>query len=162
MKTLRLTLLAVLAVVATGCLAGTGAPANLPNGRPLPAAWKVPDSRVVLEPPGLVNAAVESNAAYALCQSGVADCEPGAPTEIDLALVSDPDFATTDAKGAAKPRLKDTLVWVMVWRSFTCPPAQGPGNDRPQGSADETLCDKVALVDASTGEFVYSYLFPHE
>jgi hypothetical protein len=151
----------VLLLVAA-CVAGPGGVP--PAGRALPAPWTPKDSRITLRPPGPATTALKAVDAYALCKSGVADCDPSNPTEIDLAAATDPDFGTADAKGNFQQRLRGTLVWAIVWKGINCPPSAGGPLVDPsaEASAASGMCDKLALIDATSGEFLYSYLFPHE
>lgn len=166
MKTRLAVLSCVAIVILTACVA-PGVAANPPQGKALAVQLSPRNSNIVLAPPGTSSAKVTSTDAYRLCSTGVADCDPSTPTEIDLALATDPDFGPANAAGTVSPRLKNTVVWAVMWRGIVCPSGGGgktlaTQQPTPAASAAASLCDKFALIDATTGEFVYSYLYPHE
>jgi hypothetical protein len=160
-RTLRLRgLIAFAMFAASSCVSGSGA---APSGRPLPDNIAPAGTGVVLSPPGQSVAVVASADAFKLCSTGVADCDSSTPNEIDLAIADDPNFGTAGADGSIKRRLDRTLVWAIVWRAIDCPRGGGAltGATRaPEQSGPPPHCDKIAIVDAKTGAFVYTLLYP--
>lgn len=135
---------------------------------PLVTEWKIPDSGITLSPPGTLDPAVSHDAAYELCMNGVADCDPGQPSSIQLALASDSGSGQLDTSGNLVPLMDDTLVWAISWLGISCPPGSGgpavtpsPDGNAPAASI-QPLCDKIAFVDASSGKFIFTYLTGHE
>jgi hypothetical protein len=162
--TSRLLVIVGIALVFAGCSSGAGAP---PAAQNLAVPWSPKDSGISFAvPPATAKAAISDRDAYALCLKGAADCDPSTPTEISLALVTDPGFETTDASGKSLASLSNTLVWTIRWNGIACPPSAGGAHTlaTPTLATPEIppLCDKFALVDATSGAFIYSYVYPHE
>jgi hypothetical protein len=119
--------------------------------QPLAQARTYPTASISLAPPNGRIASVPATVAYDLCRTGVAACPDGQPTSAELASMTDASYDTT-------------LVWAFSWRNITCPPSSGgafvPGNSQPSASAAPTICDEVALVDATSGVFLITYTGP--
>lgn len=130
---------------------------SLPQGSILLVERVIADSSITLSPPGDVVPPISSDAAYKLCLTGVADCDPGNPTNIQLALITDPGSNMVQ---------KDTLVWAISWPGITCPPHSGPvvvtPSNAPVATPGQSLCDKVAFVDARSGNFIFTVSYGHQ
>jgi hypothetical protein len=96
-------------VIVAGCSRGGGVP-TAPAGKVLDTAIRPVGSTIELLPPDVSSATVTSQDAFRLCTNGVADCDASAPTDVVLALATDPDFGPADKAGTVTPRLKNTLV----------------------------------------------------
>ncbi len=130
---------------------------SLPQGSILLVERVIADSSITLSPPGNIVPPISSDAAYKLCLTGVADCDPGNPTNIELALITDP---------GSNMVTKDMLVWAISWLGITCPPHSGgvvitPSN-APVATPGQSLCDKVAFVDARSGNFIFTVSYGHQ
>ena len=131
-----------------------------PQGSSLVTKFSIPDSGITLSPPGNVFPGTTADAAYQLCLTpGGADCRPGTPTTIQLALITD------TSSTLVKP---GTLVWVMGWLGVTtCTPSLGPvgrnqpGNQSPVATPGQPLCDAYTFIDAQSGKFIFGYEGPH-
>ena len=162
------------ATVAPG--ASSGRAALSVADQPLAKARTYRTASITLAPPKVPVASVPATVAYDLCRSGVAACADGQPTSAELASMTDTSYGTTQADGTFNQTLNDTLVWAFSWRNITCPPNSGgafvPGNtgpsgtapvprsSEPSGTAATTICDEVAFVDATSGEFLITYIGP--
>jgi len=162
----------------TGCSApgGTVAPgassgraALSVSGEPLAGARTYPTAGITLAQPTVRVASVSATVAYDLCRTGVADCPDGQPTSAELASITDASHGTNSAGGTFRQLLNGTLVWVFSWRNITCPRSSGGGvsthasasiDAGPSGTAEPTICDEVAFVDATTGGFLFTYTGP--
>lgn len=144
-------LVLTLVVLLLGCEVGGGAI----TGSPLSAARTIPDTGITLSPPGTMTPAVSADRAYDLCRTHVADCDTGAPTAVELALMTD-----TGSNMVAK----DTLVWMFSWlRSDRCL-FSGGGNPAPNTPAitPKPICDKFAFIDARTDAFYFTDAVLHQ
>ena len=144
--------MAGLAVIA-GLIVGCGIP---PSGTARTVAWTVGDTNLTLAPPGgRGNMRLSSLDAYQRCLGG-ASCASGSPTAIELAVAIDPGTNIIPPEG--------TLVWAIEWLDIVCPPSRGGGpvvGPAPP-PADPGRCDEIALVDASTGVFLFTQTAPHD
>jgi hypothetical protein len=105
-----------------GCEVGVGPI----TGSPLAAVWTIPDTGITLSPPGTMVPIVSADRAYDLCRTHVAECDPGAPTAVQLALMTD-----TGSNMVAN----DTLVWVFSWLGSDGCSSSGGGNPAPNTPA---------------------------
>jgi len=141
--------LAVIAALVVGC----GIP---PPGTERSIAWTVGDTNLTLAPPGeRGNARLSSLDAYQRCLGG-ASCASGSPTAIELAIAIDPGTNIIPPDG--------TVVWAIEWLDIVCPPSSGGGpvvGPAPP-AADPGRCDEIALIDATTGVFLYTLTAPHD
>lgn len=128
-----------LALAACGASAS---PSSAPDGSPgaaqamsatITTETKIPGSGLILLPPGDVLPKVSSRAAYALCSTRIADCDPAIPTNIQLAFMRPDGIIVT----------KGTTVWAISWLGLGCPPNIGAGR-----------CDKYVFVDSQSGEYL--------
>ena len=121
------------------------------------------DPHITLYPPGKAVPSISSDSAYKLCLNGVADCLPQPPTAIELALATDAAFGTTSSAGVDTLTLKKTLVWAISWIGVSqCPTSGGGLGPRPTAPPVQPLCDRVAFVNASTGDFVFTVQYAHQ
>jgi hypothetical protein len=112
---------------------------------------------LTLSPPGNAVPKVTGDAAYELCLTGVAACLPGRPTAIELALATDTAYGTVSSAGTLTLTLTNTLVWAISWiGSDECVFSGGGVGPRPSAPPTQPLCDQVALVNATTGDFIFS------
>ena len=83
--------------------------------------------------------------------------------------MTDTSYGTTQPDGTFRQTLNDTLVWAFSWRNITCPASSGGGVSShppapidvgPSGTAEPTVCDEVAFVDATSGVFLFTYTGP--
>jgi hypothetical protein len=130
-----------------------------PHGTALTAAFTIPDSGITLSPPGDAVPRISSDAAYELCRTpGGASCQPGLPTSIELALITD------TGSTLVKP---NTLVWAMGWLGVTtCISGGGapttPGNPSPSATpGPPALCDAYNFIDAQSGKYIFGMSGPH-
>ena len=128
------------------------------------------DTGITLTPPGDLVPSISSDAAYATCLTGVADCAASSPTAIQLALATDTGSGQLDANGNLQLTLNKTLVWAISWRGISCPPHSGgpalhtsmsSGSGTPAATA-QALCDEVAFIDAGSGKFYFTTTGPHQ
>lgn len=123
-----------------------------PAGTRVTAALTIPQSGITLSPPGDRVPATSSDAAYELCLTpGGASCQPGPPTSIQLALITD------TRSTLVKP---GTLVWAIGWLGVTtCFNSGGgvgkPGNQSPVPTPGQALCDAYTFIDAHSGKFIF-------
>jgi hypothetical protein len=121
------------------------------------------DPNITLYPPGKAVPSISSDAAYRLCLNGVADCLPQPPTAIELALVTDTAYGTTSSAGVDTLTLKKTLVWAISWIGVSqCPTSGGGFGPQPTAPPVQPLCDRVAFVNARTGDFVFTVQYAHQ
>jgi len=153
-RTWRLALAVPALLLAAGC-------ATPPAGVARTEVWSIPDTGMTLAPPGAVSPTISSAAAYAQCLTGAAGCASGPPTRIELTMVTDTGTNMIDPDGS--------VVWAIEWIAIPCPLGRGgglhiPGSSEPTPTPQPTpqpLCDEIALVDARSGSFVYTYTGPH-
>lgn len=133
------------ALLLIGCEAGVGPI----SGSPLSAVRTIPDTGITLSPPGTMTPTVSADRAYDLCRTHVADCDPGAPTAVELAVMTD-----TGSNMVAN----DTLVWVFSWLGSGGCVFSGGGNPAPNTPAvtPKPICDKFAFIDARTDSFYFT------
>jgi hypothetical protein len=148
-------------LVVMGCVA---------QGTALSVEWKIADSGITLFPPNNAAPTISSDSAYKLCLSGVAACDPGNPTKIQLALATDTGSGQLDPSGNLIPLMNNRLVWAISWLGIRCPPSSGGAlvvTPSPLGTTTpvattQPLCDTVAFVDAHSGAFIFTYTGPHQ
>jgi hypothetical protein len=169
-------LLLALILVVIGCIAQRGAATpsiegSTPpiQGSPLLSEWKVSDYITFVSSRQRRPYDLQRRHVQKLCLSGVADCNPDTPTEVQLALATDTQYAQADSNGNLTLLVHNTLVWAISWLGIPCPRGNGGPVVTPStAGADatmaptQTLCDKVAFVDARSGKFIYTYLLPHQ
>jgi hypothetical protein len=140
---------AVTAVLLIGCVVP-------PSGNERSVAWTVGDTGLTLAPPGdRGNVRLSGLDAYARCLGG-ASCAGGSPTAIELAVAIDPGTNLIPPGG--------TVVWAIEWLDIVCPPSRGGGpviGPQPP-AAPPGRCDEIALVDATTGVFLFTQTAPHD
>ncbi len=159
----------LLVVATNGGLAKPGSVAPT-QGTTLSVEWKIADSGITLSPPNNAVPTISSDSAYKLCLSGVAACDPGNPTKIQLALATDTGSGQLDPSGNLIPLMNNRLVWAISWLGIRCPPSSGGalvvtpsslGTTTPVATT-QPLCDTVAFVDAHSGAFIFTYTGPHQ
>lgn len=158
--------LGVLCLAVIGCVGGSGGNPSLSNDRvaTLSASEKLGNSGVTLDPPGLVAAKLDAQAAFAVCTSGRAPCPPTSPTTARLAIASDAGPGTADANGKVTLVMNKRLVWAISWSDIECRFRGGglvDSSAQPVESAP-SRCETVAFVDAGTGEFLYEVTYDRQ
>jgi hypothetical protein len=150
-------------IILIGCLA--------PRGERLASEWKLAGTGITLFPPGDAVPSISSDAAYALCLKGVADCDRASPTAINLALATDIHSGELDANGKLHLTLDKTLVWAISWLgNATCFHGGGaptletppPSPSSPPTPTASPQCDKIAFIDAKSGRFYFTESAGHQ
>ena len=111
---------------------------------------------LTLDPPGLERAVVSPSQAFSRCQQGDAVCPTGSAPATQLALASSDSTGTALPNGRLQPSMSKRLVYVFTWDSQPCLRAGGP----PGATRSPQTCTFLNLVDAKTGEAVYSVVTP--
>lgn len=128
-----------------------------PSGNERAVAWTVADTGLTLAPPGdRASVRLSSLDAYQRCIGGQASCGDGSPTAIELALAVDPGTNLIARAG--------TVVWAIEWLDVPCPRGGGGGLVVGSGppEASPGRCDEIAVVDANTGDFLFTQIGPHD
>lgn len=137
--------------------------AAMPTATVVTTTRTLGDPHITLSPPGSVVPEISSDAAYKLCLNGVADCFPEPPTAIELARVTDTAYGTTSSAGKTTLTLTNTLVWAISWiGSSECVSSGGAPGPRPSAPPVQPLCDRVALVNATTGQYIFTVSYAHQ
>jgi hypothetical protein len=140
--------------IAVAVLAGCAIP---PAGVVRSVAWTVGDTGLTLAPPGdRGSVPLSSLDAYQRCIGGQASCAGGSPTAIELALAIDPGTNLIAPEG--------TVVWAIEWLDIECPRSSGGGvveGSRPP-AAPPGRCDEIAVVDATSGVYLFTQTGPHD
>jgi hypothetical protein len=77
--------------------------------------------------------------------------------------VTDTAYGTTSSAGVDTLTLKKTLVWAISWiGSSQCPTSGGGAGPRPTAPPAQPLCDSVTLVNARTGDFIFTVQYAHQ
>jgi hypothetical protein len=144
----------------------SGLPASLramPTATAVTVARTLGDPHITLAPPGNIVPKISSDAAYELCLNGAAACFAEPPTTIELALVTDSAYGTTSSSGKLTLTLQNTLVWAISWiGSSQCQFVGGGPGPSPSTPAVQPLCDRVAFVNATTGQYIFSVSYAHQ
>lgn len=136
---------------------------SIPSATPLAEpSLSIPEDAVTYSPPPAnTTARISAHQAFRTCATGDSVCGPGAPDSVTLALVTAEHTASIGKDGEThSTTVTDRLAYVFEWATATCSPV-GPA--RPSSSTSMTprtsaaTCHVVAVVDARTGQNLFSY-----
>jgi hypothetical protein len=122
----------------------------------LSARKEFKNAGLVLDPPGAQRAAISLAKAFTRCESGDAVCPTGTTPTSLLALASSNSTGTTLPNGQLHPTMSKRLVYVFQWDTQPCVRVGGPAG----AARAEQSCTYLNLVDAKTGEVVYTAVSP--
>lgn len=143
-------------ILVAACAAPGAAPAAAIDAivRPV-VARSYSDGGITLAAPQSAASKIDVVSAYRLCTSGVADCPGSVPSFAELALVSDSQYGQIDTAGGVSHSISARLSWVFTWQSIAC--AQRLGPRAPAGAPTTSPCDWLVMIDATSGEYLYTY-----
>ena len=72
-------------------------------------------------------------------------------------------YGTTSSAGKDTLTLNHTLVWAISWiGSSQCPFPVGGAGPRPSAPEVQPLCDRVAFVNATNCDYIFSVSYAHQ